>query len=150
MSAYATDIADWSAFQAALLRRVADGEQVNDQSDWENIAEEIDGLGKTDRREFRNRVATILLHLIKLRASPAIVPRAGWRETVRTQRAALWDVLQDSPGPRPLVSTAIREKLAQAKDIALASMADHGARTGVDPAGLNYTEHQVLGPRLPD
>jgi hypothetical protein len=33
-----TDIALWSVHQAELLRRMAKGERVNDQIDWENVA----------------------------------------------------------------------------------------------------------------
>ena len=39
MSEYDTDILIWSERQAALLRRVAAGERVNDQVDWENVIE---------------------------------------------------------------------------------------------------------------
>ncbi len=66
MSDYDTDLLLWSERQAALLRRAAAGERVNDQVDWENVAEEIESLGKSDRRELTNRIRTILTHLIKL------------------------------------------------------------------------------------
>ena len=45
---YDTDILAWSARQAELLRRMAAGDRVNDQVDWENVAEEIEvvrGIG---------------------------------------------------------------------------------------------------------
>ena len=42
---YDTDIALWSVHQAELLRRMAKGERVNDQVDWENVAEEIEDMG---------------------------------------------------------------------------------------------------------
>ena len=38
---YDTDLVIWSERQAELLRRMAAGERVNDQIDWENVAEEI-------------------------------------------------------------------------------------------------------------
>jgi Domain of unknown function DUF29 len=59
MSDYDTDLLLWSERQAALLRRAAAGERVNDQVDWENIAEEIESLGKSDRRELTNRIRTM-------------------------------------------------------------------------------------------
>ena len=86
MSDYDTDLMLWSERQAALLRRAAAGERVNDQVDWENVAEEIESLGKSDRRELHNRSATILVHLIKLTTSPADGPRTGWHETILEQR----------------------------------------------------------------
>ena len=45
MSDYATDILTWSERQSALLRRVGAGEKVNDQVDWDNVAEEIESVG---------------------------------------------------------------------------------------------------------
>ena len=51
MSDYDTDILTWSERQAALLRRVGVGEKVNDQVDWENVIEEIEG-GKRGAARF--------------------------------------------------------------------------------------------------
>ena len=46
MSEYDTDILSWSEHQAALLKRRAAGELVNDDAlDWANIAEEIESVG---------------------------------------------------------------------------------------------------------
>jgi hypothetical protein len=42
---YDDDILWWSEQQAELLRRVAAGERVNDQVDWDNVVEEIEALG---------------------------------------------------------------------------------------------------------
>jgi len=44
---YGTDLLLWSEQQAKLLRRVAAGEQVNDQVDWENVVEEIESVAGT-------------------------------------------------------------------------------------------------------
>ena len=43
---YDDDILEWSEQQAALLRRVAAGERLNDASpDWANIIEEVESVG---------------------------------------------------------------------------------------------------------
>jgi hypothetical protein len=149
MSDYDTDLLLWSERQAALLRRAAAGERVNDQVDWENIAEEIESLGKSDRRELTNRIRTILIHLIKLQASPATEPRAGWHETVREQRAVVETVLDDSPSLRAAVPAIISKYLPAARREALASLADHNEQPSVDPGELDFTADQVLGTWLP-
>ena len=41
---YDEDVVTWSEQQAALLRRVAAGERVNDQVDWINIIDEVESL----------------------------------------------------------------------------------------------------------
>ena len=48
-SAYDTDIVTWSERQAELLRRVGAGEHINDLVDWENVAEEIEDVGRSQR-----------------------------------------------------------------------------------------------------
>ena len=68
---YDTDLYLWCERQADLLRRIAAGERVNDEVDWLNIAEEIESLGKSQRRELRNRIRVVLEHLIKLQACEA-------------------------------------------------------------------------------
>ena len=149
MSDYDTDLMLWSERQAALLRRAAAGERVNDLVDWENVAEEIESLGKSDRRELTNRIRVILLHLIKLQTSPATEPRPGWYETIREQRALVETVLDDSPSLRAAVPSIIGKHLPGARGEALAALADHNEQPLVDPSGLDFTADQVLGPWLP-
>jgi hypothetical protein len=149
MSDYDTDLLLWSERQAALLRRAAAGERVNDQVDWENIAEEIESVGKSGRRELTNRIRTILTHLIKLLVSEATEPRPGWHETVIEQRAAVETVLDDSPSLRATVPTIINKCLPSARAAALASLAAYGEQSRVGPVVLDFTADQVLGPWLP-
>jgi hypothetical protein len=149
MSDYDTDLLLWSERQAALLRRAAAGERVNDQLDWENVAAEIESLGKSDRRELTNRMRTILIHLIKLQASPATGPRPGWRETIIEQRAEIRTLLEDSPSLRSTVPAIIGKELPAARAAALASLAGYNEPPLVDPGDLDFTADQVLGPFLP-
>jgi hypothetical protein len=134
----------WSERQASLLRRMAAGERVNDQIDWENVAEEIEALGRSDRRELRSRVRTILTHLIKLRLLPATAPRSGGQETVIEQRAELRAVLNDSPSLEATLRDVIDNELPAARELATAIAAHHEQPRG-DPAELSFTEDQVRG-----
>ena len=132
MSDYETDLVIWADRQASLLRRMGAGERVNDQVDWENVAEEIEALGSSDRRESRNRVRTILVHLIKLLASPATAPRAGWRETVREQRS----IIAESPSLMPPVGPAITRELPGARGQAADALAARNETRRADPAAM--------------
>jgi uncharacterized protein DUF29 len=61
MSDYDTDILTWSKRQAALLRRRAAGERINDADlDWSNIAEEIEDVGKNALRACRSQLLQAL------------------------------------------------------------------------------------------
>src|SRR5712672_1067680 len=98
MSDYDLDIYAWSQRQGALLRRLAAGERVNDADlDWPHIAEEIETVGRSERAAVGSHIAAIIEHLIKLQASPAPQPRAGWEATIKRARIAIEALLQDSP-----------------------------------------------------
>jgi Domain of unknown function DUF29 len=76
---YDTDIALWSERQAAELRRRADG---NDTAvDWLNVAEEIEAMGRSDKREIGKRLSVTCRHLLKWRFLPE--GRSGsWRGSI--------------------------------------------------------------------
>jgi hypothetical protein len=150
MSEYDTDLVTWSRHQADLLRRMGAGEQVNDRVDWANVAEEIDSLGKSDRRELGSRIQIILQHLIKLQVSPATRPRAGWKRTILGQRAQVEGLLKDSPSLRPTVPDAIKETLDNARELARLEIEEFREELLADPAQLTFGEEQVLGSWLPD
>jgi hypothetical protein len=82
---YQQDFVLWSAEQASALRKAAES-GTNLPLDWENLAEEIESLGRSMRSELRGRLATVVEHLLKLEFSPAPEPRRGWIETVFRER----------------------------------------------------------------
>jgi len=100
VSDYDTDTVLWSERQADLLRRVAAGERINDQVDWENVADEIDSVGRSQRLALASYVGLVLEHLMKLEASPAREPRRGWKETVRRTRLDIKRLLEANPSLR--------------------------------------------------
>ena len=73
---YEADTLTWSERQAALLRRVAAGEKVNDQIDWDNVAEEIESVGREQLHAVESLLTQALAHLLKAEAWPrcAAVP----------------------------------------------------------------------------
>src|SRR5947209_2529897 len=92
MSEYETDIALWSEHQAALLRRVAAGERVNDQVDWENVIEEIESVGRSEVKAVRSALLQALLHDLKAEAWPLSPYVDHWRaEAVRARGEAADD-----------------------------------------------------------
>lgn len=92
-----SDIVRWSQRQATLLRERAAGRLVNDaELDWSNIAEEIESVGISQKREVRSRLARICQLLPKWAFQPELRSRS-WRATIAIQRRELKDVLKDSP-----------------------------------------------------
>ena len=98
---YDRDFYAWSREQADLLR----AGNASD-ADLENIAEEIESMGKTEKRELVSRLTVLLLHLVKWRFQPAKRGR-GWRLSIEGQRLDIEDLLKDNPSLRPVVSNSI-------------------------------------------
>ncbi|TIQ37806.1 MAG: DUF29 domain-containing protein [Mesorhizobium sp.] len=86
-----TDYAQWCAEQGALLRegRLSD-------LDRENLAEEIESLGRSDKREIASRLGTLLQHLLKWEFQPDR-RKTGWLLTIREQRFQIENLLDESP-----------------------------------------------------
>lgn len=83
---YDTDILTWSEQQAALLRRVAGGERINDQVDWANVAEEIESVGRSELNAVESHLIQALLHDLKAEAWPLSIEVPHWRAEARGHR----------------------------------------------------------------
>jgi hypothetical protein len=80
MSDYDTDILIWSEHQAELLRRRAAGELVNDaEISWPNIAQEIEGAGRSELRSCRSLSRQALRHMLNAEARPLSRDAPTWR-----------------------------------------------------------------------
>lgn len=96
---YEQDFFQWTQTTAALIR----------QGKWhevdpESVAEELESLGKRDRRELASRLQILVMHLLKWHYQPERRSEGhSWRSTIRTQRLQLRLLLQDSPSLRPQV-----------------------------------------------
>lgn len=112
---YEQDFYLWTRDQAAELRRAA-SERANLPLDWENLAEEIESLGRSDRRELSSRLRNIVEHLLKLAYAPVEEPRRGWRLSVRNQRIELAQLLRDSPSLRRDAADLLAECHAEASE----------------------------------
>jgi len=87
MSDYDTDTLTWSERQAALLRRIAAGERINDQVDWENVIEEVESVGRSDLHAVESWLMQALRHDLKAKAWPLSRDEPHWRAEARGFRA---------------------------------------------------------------
>jgi hypothetical protein len=76
---YDNDILLWSEREAALLRRLAAGEGVNDQIDWENVIEEIESVGNEQLHAVESLLVQALRHMLKAEAWPLHRDAPNWR-----------------------------------------------------------------------
>jgi hypothetical protein len=124
-SLYERDFFLWTAEQAEALRKAA-REGSNLPLDWENLAEEIESLGRSFKHEVQSRIAEIIIHLWKLACSPAKEPRPKWRREVETHRRELGRLLKDSPSLRTRVDEFIAEEFEDAGGDVRLSLTDYG------------------------
>lgn len=85
------DFYAWSIEQAALLRegRIA-------EANLAAIAEEIESMGKTEKRELVSRLTVLLLHLLKWERQPQ-GRENSWRLSIANARDEIADLLGDNP-----------------------------------------------------
>jgi Domain of unknown function DUF29 len=148
---YDRDFVRWTEEQAAALRDAAQ-RGTNLPLDWENLAEEIDSLGRSQRRELRSRIAVIIEHLIELDCSPAVDPRRGWMETIGRERSDIELLLGDSPSLGRETDRVIAEETARVARQMTQALRRHGEATpdvSGKIAAARYTEDQVLGDWFP-
>jgi hypothetical protein len=98
---YDRDFYAWSREQAELLRAGKLAE-----ADIEHIAEEIDSMGRTEKRELISRLDVLLLHLLKWRYQPS-KRSPSWEASIWVQRDRLADHLNDNPSLKPLLPQAL-------------------------------------------
>jgi hypothetical protein len=132
---YESDFYAWSREQAELLRA---GEI--DKADIEHIAEEIDSMGRTEKRELISRLSVLLLHLLKWRFQPE-KRSPSWEASIRVQRNRLADHLDDNPSLKPLLPQALASAY---RDAALEGVAETALPGSAFPAKCPWAVEQAL------
>ena len=129
---YEEDFYAWTLEQARLLR-------AGDLSaiDVVNLAEEVESLGRRDRRELRSRLTVLLMHLLKWSKQPGLRSRS-WSGTIREQRRQIEQILDDSPSLRGFAGET------------LAGAYDDARRNAVAETGLAETEFPAVSPFTAD
>jgi len=91
---YETEFAAWADETAGALRAGR-----LDEVDLENVAEEIEGLARAERRAVRAQLQRLMMHLLKHKIQPE---RAGksWQNSIEGARDKIRDELDDSPSLR--------------------------------------------------
>jgi hypothetical protein len=94
-SLYETDFHAWAMKNAALLRAGRLSE-----ADVAQIAEELEDMGRSEKRELESRLTVLLAHLLKWQYQPEFRSKS-WRYTIKEQRRAATRVLEENPSLKP-------------------------------------------------
>jgi hypothetical protein len=87
-SLYDDDIVTWAEEQAAALRALASRSDLSNAVDWENVAEEIESVGRSHIHAVESLLAQILAHLLKQISAPRARANRHWRQETLTFHSA--------------------------------------------------------------
>lgn len=134
-SLYERDFFAWANEQARLLRA---GELM--QADIENIAEEIESMGKAEKRELISRLKVLLMHLLKWQFQPT-GRSTSWRLTVEEQRRQLVRHLADNPSLKRHLAETMVDAYG---DAILAAARETGLDRSLFPVACPWSFEQIV------
>ncbi len=132
---YDQDYYQWFGDQARLLR-----EGLWEHIDVENLAEELEDMGKREKRALRSRTVVLLAHLLKYAYQPE---RRGpsWTGTIREQRKQLDALLRDSPSLKPRLISDLQDSYISAR---LLAAGETGLPEHAFPSSCPYTLDELI------
>jgi hypothetical protein len=137
LSLYDRDFGLWLEQQAALLRT---GQF--DQLDVANLLEEIESMGRKDKRAVKSNLVIVLLHLLKHEVQSKRRSRS-WLDSILEHRHRLRDDLEESPSLRAHLEAVFPQAYADARARAITQT---GLAERAFPQTSPYTLDQALDP----
>lgn len=132
---YEIDFYAWIMKNAELMRQGRLSE-----IDAGNIAEELESMGKSEKRQSIHRLALLLAHLLKWKFQPGLRSQS-WKYTIKEQRRQVMALLKDSPS----LKNVIIEKFAEAyEDAVLIAAKETGLDEGTFPKVCPYSFEQAM------
>ena len=132
---YEEDLYAWALKNAALLRagRVS-------EIDVQHLAEELEDMGKSERRALRSQLHNLLLHLLKWQFQPSH-RGVSWKLLLRNARHRIGIIIEDSPSLRPQIQVLILKEYPTAR---LDAIDETGLPEASFPQTCPYTLEQVI------
>ncbi len=140
---YERDFDAWIQQHIALLKQG----RVN-EIDVEHLIEELEDMGKSNRRELVNRFIPLIAHLLKweyqykhLQDKWIIFTGGSWRGTITEQRTKLIDLLEDIPSFKKNLNDAVIKAYPKSVKIAIN---ETNLPRSIFPKHCPYTVEQLL------
>lgn len=106
---YERDYYTWALEQAGALKA-----RRPERLDWENLAEEVEDLARSERRELESRLEVLVQHLLKWQFQPKRRSRS-WTATIAVQRFKIRRRLEQSRGLKPIIPEILADAYAAAR-----------------------------------
>lgn len=110
--------------------------------DLENLIEEIESMGRSDKREIKTRLIVLIMHLLKWKYQPQ-KQTTSWIATINEQRRQIKVVLKDSPSLKPYIQNEIDDCYQDAR-----KDAEKETKLSIEifPLECPFTQDQILDP----
>jgi hypothetical protein len=135
--AYEEDVFAWAHEQAALLRSGRLSEL-----DIDHIAEEIESVGSSQKRELVSRLTVLFQHLLKWQFQPALRGKS-WQVTIRVQRRDGAYLMQNNPSLKAILPEAIAQAYGTA---VIKAAAETDLAESIFPSVCPWTFEQTMDP----
>ena len=132
---YEIDFANWISEQVECLRAGA-----TDQLDIDNVAEELETLGKSDRRALRSHLHNLMLHLLKWEHQPER-RSDSWVRSISNARTEIAAILDDSPSLNGFLKNQVVSQYSRARE---AARRETGLKIEQFPEHLAYELELIL------
>jgi uncharacterized protein DUF29 len=132
---YERDFYSWLIEQARHLR-----EGRLDALDRENLAEEIESLGREQFNKLVSALRVAMLHILKWDHQPSLRSRS-WVLSIEEQRVEIADVLTDNPGLKPRIAEAIARAYRRAR---IEAAKETGLDEAAFPAACPYSFEDIV------
>jgi len=109
---YETDFYGWIQNQADVLRS---GNL--DSLDLENLIEEVESMGKSQKRSLTSRLEVLLMHLLKWQYQPSL-RGSSWQFTIEEQRVRIAENLSENPSLKSQIPACMQTAYQHAKRLA--------------------------------
>ena len=132
---YETDYLQWLDATAAAIK------QGNlDAVDWDNLLEEIEDMGRRERKSFKSNLIILLIHLLKWQYQPQQRSNS-WKGSIVEHRRRILDFLEESPSLRPFFDEILARAYQDAVDQA---EAETGLPRDTFPASCPYQPASII------
>ncbi|HII0044728.1 DUF29 domain-containing protein [Klebsiella variicola] len=132
---YDTDYYGWTQEQAELLRNGRLSEL-----DTQNLLEELEAMGRSERRELESRLEKLFMHLLKWQYQSDRQTRS-WKLTIEEQRRKAVRVLTENPSLKHRIPEIIADAYG---DAVISAERETNIRRTVFPATCPWSFEQAL------
>ncbi|MCL4485132.1 MAG: DUF29 domain-containing protein [Nitrospirae bacterium] len=140
---YENDLYQWALTNARLLRNG----QLK-KIDIQHIADELEDMGKREKRELKSQLGRLVIHLLKWQFQPekrttnlGANENSSWRNSIINSRNEIEDILESSPSLRNMIPSLIEDIYPKCVKSAIQ---ETGLRIEVFPETPPFNSDQIL------